>query len=84
MSDLAIDVVKLVNGWLMRCGFSLKHASRLTALDAAIGGRNTTTEERVLRAAACDLLNTLRATSQGRQALRDLGFDPVSQNSEGE
>jgi hypothetical protein len=84
MSDLATDVANLARAWLLRSGFTPKHAPKLTALDMAVGGRNTTTEERVLRAAACDLCDTLRAAPEGRQALSDLGFEPVSQDPKGE
>lgn len=84
MSDLATNIAKLASGWMLRSGITPKHASKLTVLDAAIGGRNMTTKERVLRAAACDPHDTLHATPEGRQALSDLGFEPVSQDPKGE
>lgn len=82
--DLALSVAKLAAGWMKRCGLSLADRDRLGALDAAIGSRITTPEERVLRAAACDLYDTLCTTPEGRQALLNLGFKPLPQNGKGE
>lgn len=83
-TDLAAMVVKLAARWMFRCGFTMRNRNHFSALDAAIGMRDDTAEMRVLRAAACDLYDTLCATAEGRKALLDLGFEPVAQNAEGE
>jgi hypothetical protein len=62
MSELAPLVAKLAERWMRRTGLSSKNRGRLCALDMAVGGEGATTEERVLRAAACDLYDTLCAT----------------------
>lgn len=84
MRDLANSVAKLANAWMRRSGSSLKVRDRLRAVDAAVGNAGMSTEERVLRAAACDLHDVLYATPEGRQALLDLGLKPLTQDGKGE
>lgn len=78
------DIANLAKAWMERCGFPLSFRHRLAALDVAVGSRESTEGERTLLAAACDLIDMLSATPEGRQALRDLGFDPLLQNPKGE
>jgi len=40
--------------------------------------------QRAFLAAGCDLVETLALSPEGRQALRDLGFEPVSKDAETE
>lgn len=79
-----LDIAKLAESWIERCGVPLSSRYRLGALDLAVGQKGSTEGERALLAAACDLIDTLAASPEGRQALRDLGFDPLLQNTKGE
>ena len=79
MSDLATNAAKLACAWMRRSGSSLKARDRLRAVDAAVGNTGMSTEQRILRAAACDLYDILCASSEGRQALRDLGLDACAE-----
>ena len=70
MRDLANSVAKLANAWMRRSGSSLKVRDRLHAVDAAVGNAGMSTEDRVLRAAACDLHDVLCALSKGMSVFR--------------
>nr|BDD43689.1 hypothetical protein 24 [Pseudomonadaceae bacterium] len=67
-------IAALADAWMRRSGSSLKDRHLISALDGAVGSKGLAVEDRVLRAAACDLYDVLSASSEGRQALSDLGL----------
>ncbi len=76
MSSFPQRIAALADSWMRRSGSSLSHRHIHSALDFAVGAEGLSAEDRILRAAACDLYDALSATPEGRQALSDLGLPP--------
>lgn len=72
----------MARDWMRRAGYELAWRHQIQATDFVFGDESQ--EQRVLLAAACDVVDLLAQSPDGRQALRDLGFEPVLQNIEGE
>jgi len=83
-TDIHKQVARLAERWMRQCGMTLQMRDRLRMVDAAVGRADMTPEQRGLLAAACDLYDMLAATPEGRQALLDLGFEPLPQHPKGE
>lgn len=75
---LALAVAALAAGLFLRADTSIKFPA--SAADVAHKGG----PQAGLLAAAIDLRALLAQSPQGRQALRDFGFEPVLQHVEGE
>lgn len=71
----------MARDWMQRGGWDIAWRHRVQATDLVTG--DAPTPERVLLAAACDLVDLLAESPDGRQALRDLGFEPILQDFEG-
>lgn len=76
MSSFSQRIAGLADSWMRRSGSSLSHRHIHSALDFAVGAEGLSAEDRILRAAACDLYDALSAAPEGRQALNDLGLPP--------
>ena len=72
---------QLAQDWMYR-GVWCPEFGRPLAVDLVVGGGAP--EQRALLAAACDVVDLLTKSPEDRQALRDLGFQPVPEQVEGE
>jgi len=77
-------IAQYAGGLADAAGVSLSSRSEFVMADASLRDGNMSPEQRVMLAVACDLHDLLSKTAQGRQALSDLGFDPVPKDSERE
>lgn len=78
------DIVAYANALAGAAGHALSFRRHIRMVDVALRDREMTPEQRVMLAVACDLYDILCATPEGRDALRDLGFDPLLQDTKGE
>lgn len=78
------DIAAYANGLAGSAGHPLSARRHIRMGDVALRDKEMTPEQRVMLAVACDLYDILCATPEGRDALRDLGFDPLLQNAKGE
>ncbi|MCO7641902.1 hypothetical protein NJI34_34600 [Pseudomonas sp. S 311-6] len=78
------EIAKYADGLAKSAGLSLSLCHEVRMADVVLRNEDMTTEQRVALSVACDLRHILCATPEGRQALRDLGFDPLLQNAKGE
>lgn len=76
------ELARLASRWMHISGASLKMRDRLHMVDSAVRA-DTSPEQRTLMAAACDLADLLATTPEGRNALDDLGFKPLTQDGKG-
>lgn len=83
---LESKIAKLVAYWFDKSGFAPITLKDFQAINIAVGSSITTStpEQRTLLAAAYDLARVLSTTPEGRQALLNLGFEPLSKNTKGE
>lgn len=77
----ALAVAALAAFWFSRAGSSIKLP--VAAADVALKATENGPQAGLL-AAASDLRALLAQSPQGRQALRDFGFEPVLEHVEGE
>lgn len=82
-SDVSLPkaAAQMAHGWMQKAGWDLLFRYSIQSTDLVVGSGSP--QERVLLAAACDLVDLLAQSPEGRQALRDLGLEPVLENFEG-
>lgn len=79
---LPMALALMARGWMCRAGWDISWRYKIRATDLVQDdGKNA---ECALLAAACDVVDLLAQSPDGRQALRDLGLEPVLQHVEGE
>lgn len=75
---LATQLAEMSQAWLFLCGYSLQYHASLSAVLAGSSPRPD------LMLAALDVLEALKSTPDGRQALADLLGEPVFEHAKGE
>lgn len=78
---LAAAAASMAADWFGRCESSVAFRGQFAVVGVVM---QTDPQRRALLAAACDLVDLLGKTPQGRQALSDLGFEPFLEHVERE
>lgn len=78
------EIATYANDLAKAAGFPLSFRRNIRMGDVALRDKELTPEQRVMLAVACDLYDILSSTTEGRDALRDLGFDPLLKDTKGE
>lgn len=82
--SIADQVARRAQAWALAAGSTLKIRGRISPTMMAIRGSQRTAEQQALLAAACELFDLLRSTPEGRQALADLGLEPLPEQRKAE
>lgn len=72
----------MAGGWMRRAGWDISVRYQIQATDLVRNDGKSV--EHALLAAACDVVDLLAQCPDGRQALRDLGLEPIFEHIEGE
>ncbi len=78
---LPMALALMARGWFHRAGWDIAWRHQIQATDLVHDDGKSA--DYALLAAACDVVDLLCQSPDGRQALRDLGFEPVLQHVEG-
>lgn len=84
VDSLALLVAKRAQAWALAAGSTLKMRGRISPTMVAIRGGQRTAEQQALLAAACELFDLLSSAPEGRQALAELGLQPLSEQRKAE
>lgn len=79
---LPMALALMALGWMLRSGVDISWHYRIRATDLV--REDGKSGDHLLLSAACDVVDLLAQSPEGRQALRDLGLEPVLQHVEGE
>lgn len=78
---LPLALALMAQGWMLRAGVDISWRYKIQATDLVHDDGKSANH--ALLAAACDVVDLLAQSPDGRQALRELGLDPLLQRAEG-
>ena len=78
---LPMALALMAQGWMRRAGWDISVRYQIQATDLVRDDGKSANH--ALLAAACDVVDLLAQSPDGRQALRDLGLEPVFEHIEG-
>lgn len=81
VQPLPMALALMARGWFCRAGWDIAWRYKIQATDLVHDDGKSA--DYALLAAACDVVDLLCQSPDGRQALRDLGLEPVLENFEG-
>lgn len=80
----SMSIARYAEGLARRAGHSLKLRHRIRMANVSLRDTKLTAEQRMGLAIACDLFDLLADSPDGRQALSDLGLQPISEHAKSE